>query len=352
MVADVTAGDKDLETTERLLAAYRRALADRPRANGEASDVWTKIALAQGGLLGLLQRDDVPALAAYLCNMSRMDATIGTVQGDDEYAQILAHRRNRDFRITVTKDKLVSFAEAVGAARCETPEQGAWGEAMHVPADELIAALETRIGLPLAPPAIDGGLFKLVTEHGLFHERDLYAQFTAWSLRELVGVGGQVIEIGGGVGRCAYWARRMGLGAYAIIDLPHIGMLQGFYLIKALGPDSVELYGESGTGAPLRLHPDFAIEDMAPASCDVVLNQDSLPEINQDAALHYMDWIKRVSRAWFYSVNQEAKAPYSTRGRQLSVPDLAAASGGYRRVSRAPYWLRKGYVTELYDVRG
>ena len=352
VVADFVATDADMTITERLLRAYGRAMTDRPRANAEVADVWTKIAGVQGGLLGLLQSGDVKALANYLCNMSRMDATIGTVQGDDEYAQILAHKRNRDFRSALTKDKLVSFAEAVGVSRCETPEQGGWGDAIHASADELIAGLEARIGVSLTPPAIDGGLFKLVTAHGLFHERDLYAQFTAWSLRELIGAGGQVIEIGGGVGRSAYWGHRLGLGRYTIVDLPHIGVLQGFYLLKSLGPDQVRLHGESGDDAPLHLVPDFAIAGLAPASCDLVLNQDSLPEINLEAAQRYMDWIKQVSRAWFYSVNQEAKAPYSAQGRQLSVAELAAASGGYRRISRTPYWLRKGYVTEIYDIRG
>ncbi|HEY2662593.1 MAG TPA: putative sugar O-methyltransferase [Caulobacteraceae bacterium] len=352
VVADIVASDEDLAITERLLLAYGRAMADRPRVNAQVVDVWTKIAGVQGGFLGLLQRAEVKEVAAYLCNMSRMDATIGTVQGDDEHAQILAHKRNRDFRAALTKDKLVSFAEAVGVSRCETPEQGGWGDTIHVPADELIAALEARIGVSLTPPAIDGGLFKLVTRHGLFHERDLYAQFTAWSLRELIGPGGQVIEIGGGVGRCAYWGHRLGLGRYTVVDLPHIGVLQGFYLLKSLGAEQVGLHGEAGGDAPLQLVPDFAISSIGSSSCDVVLNQDSLPEINLEAAQRYMDWIKQVSRAWFYSVNQEAKAPYSEQGRQLSVAELTGASGGYRRISRTPYWLRRGYVTEIYDVRG
>jgi len=58
-------------------------------------------------------------LARYLCNMSRQDATIGTVQGDQEFKKISRDSNYRQFIALMTKDKLVSLAEAVGAIPCE-----------------------------------------------------------------------------------------------------------------------------------------------------------------------------------------------------------------------------------------
>jgi hypothetical protein len=37
---------------------------------------------------------------------------------------------------------------------------------------------------------------------------------------------------------------------------------------------------------------------------------------------------------------------------QLTVPELIREVSGYRRVSRVPYWLRRGYVAELYAIVG
>ncbi len=143
----------------------------------------------------------------------------------------------------------------------------------------------------------------------------------------------------------------MGVDRYTIVDLPRINVLQGFYLLKALGSGSVNLYAETNFDAPIHVIPDFSIGNLGRDACDLALNQDSLPEINPIAAERYINWIKEASRSWFYSVNQETKASYSDKARQLSVAELVKQSGGYRRVSRTPYWLRKGYVAEIYDVR-
>lgn len=38
--------------------------------------------------------------------------------------------------------------------------------------------------------------------------------------------------------------------------------------------------------------------------------------------------------------------------RQISVPNIAVEVGGLARRYRFPYWLRKGYVVELYAPTG
>jgi hypothetical protein len=91
---------------------------------------------------------------------------------------------------------------------------------------------------------------------------------------------------------------------------------------------------------------------------DMVFNQDSLPEIHRDAALDYIAWIRQISLRWFYSINQEANEAYTqdfwqpageSDPRQNIVHALVKAYG-FRRVMRAPYWLRKGYASELYQI--
>jgi hypothetical protein len=84
---------------------------------------------------------------------------------------------------------------------------------------------------------------------------------------------------------------------------------------------------------------------------DVVLNQDSIPEMSPAAGRAYIDRIKQIAPS-FYSVNQEASALNTQTGRQLRVPELIRDAGGYRRLSRNLFWLRDGYVEEFYRCEG
>lgn len=53
---------------------------------------------------------------------------------------------------------------------------------------------------------------------------------------------------------------------------------------------------------------------------------------------------------FFYSVNQEARAPNYTIGLQGSVPRLVETVGGFQRKLRTPFWCRSGYVQEVYSI--
>ena len=353
IVPDLAPTEQDVRIAARLLVAYRRAAAEEARRGcAPRGDCWAWIRTLQPDFLGTLDRNDPADLAAYLCNMSRRDATIGTDQGNLEYDRLRSDPAYRDRFALRYKDKLVSLAEAVGAVPCENPEQGAWGRALHADAGEVAAAIGRVLNIDITPPPIDGGLLKVVAGRGLFSERDCSALFTAWSLRQVFGslADAALCEIGAGSGRVAYWSRRFGCASYTVFDLPHINVIQGFYLLKALNEDGVSLYGEAAGGATTVL-PYFAKDGVPARSFDLVLNQDSFPEIEASVVRDYLAWIKTVSRRYFLSLNHESK-PLTIGGGepQVSVPELVAEAGGYRRVSRAPYWLRRGYVAELYRV--
>ena len=86
------------------------------------------------------------------------------------------------------------------------------------------------------------------------------------------------------------------------------------------------------------------------AQYDLVVNQDSFPEIGKETVLSYLEWIKEHTTN-FLSINHESKTPYSG-GQHISVSELVMETGGINLVQRYPYWLRKGYVTEWYQVSG
>jgi hypothetical protein len=359
LVPDIAPSEIDEAIAERLIAAYKACKKEEAAYPAIGADIWSAIRRLQEGFFSILESDDPKGLATYLCNMSRHDATIGITQGNGEYGWITTSPEYQHFRALLIKDKLVSFAEAVGAIRCECPEQGPWGEHLHADIDVLLRMVEKCVGIALVPPEIDGGLFKIPAGAGLLHDRDLHAQYAAWSMREIAGPNASICEIGGGVGRAAYWAQRFGLGQYTILDLPHVNVLQGYYLLKSLPMDQVRLFGEALGNPRVTVWPYFEKRRIACGAVDMVFNQDSLPEVHREAALDYIEWAWQISPRWFYSINQEAAATYNqsfwepateSDPKQNVVGLLVTEANGFRRVMRAPYWLRKGYAAELFQI--
>jgi hypothetical protein len=352
IVADKTPTPVDVEIANRLLAAYRAAAAAAGAQSARGNDLWTMIAGQQSRFASILENGDPAELAAYLCNVSRHDASIGITQGEGEYRRIARDPNYRDFLALMAKDKLVSLAEAVGASPVENPEQGPYGVSIYTDLDELVGRISDRVGLDIAPPDIDGGLFKLQTDHGLFGERDANAIFTAWSLRNILrgAPDARICEIGGGSGRVAYWSRRLGRGPYTIVDLPHVNVVQGYYLLKSLPNDAVVLYGEQqpGNDAAFTVWPNHALSELPRTEFDLVLNQDSMPEMSQETVQSYLRWISDVCRGTFVSINHESKPEYGAGLAHVSVPETIHEIGGFDLRDRYPYWLRKGYVVEVY----
>ena len=346
-VPDLVPTEADVSHAERILAAYDLALTKSPASRPD--DIWTEIATQQRSFFDVLQSGDNRRLAAYLCNMSRHDATQGTVQGAAEYQRLRRSGQYRQFVARMIRDKLLSLAEAVGVVACENPEQGPWGRSVLLEPAELVPRVSSVVGTDITPPMIDGGLFKIRAGSACFHERDCNAIYTAWVTTQwLRDDGSALCEIGGGSGRVAYWAVRFGVEDYTIYDLPHVNVVQGFYLMKALGGEAVSLYGETARPGDITILPDFACSEDG-RRYDLVLNQDSFPEVNADIVRGYLGWTRKVAR-FFLSINHESKPDAGSGAVQNNVNDLISQSGGFRLQCRQLYWLRKGYVMELYEV--
>jgi hypothetical protein len=244
----------------------------------------------------------------------------------------------------------------VGAAPAENPEQGAYGRRLRRDDGELVGRISARIGIDITPPDVDGGLLKIDTGSGLFGERDCNAIYTASLLRQTVGdiEVPRICEIGGGTGRVAYWSHRLGLRSYTIIDLPHVNVVQGYYALKSLPAGDVVLFGEQPAGASvadrLRILPAHAIAALEDPSFDLVLNQDSFPEMSAETVIDYLTWIRGCCAGSMMSINQEGKPPYGKGLTHVSVAELTGTVGGFELTYRFPYWLRPGYVVEMYRI--
>ena len=212
--------------------------------------------------------------------------------------------------------------------------------------DELLGKLDRLFGFSIEFPNPFPNEPGLATARGILSYRGPPALYQAWRIRQLAGSRSnpRVVEIGGGLGRTAYYARRFGITDYTIVDIPMTLVAQANFLGRTLGEDSVALYGEaSRDAARVKLLPPAAFF-ASRRQYDVALNVDSMTEMARDTAQAYCDAIDARATT-FLSINHE--------GLGFTVADLMP--GGM--FQRSPYWMRPGYVEELAgrypnDLRG
>jgi hypothetical protein len=208
----------------------------------------------------------------------------------------------------------------------------------------LLDRVEAALGFSIRPPEPYPHYCGLETDRGVLGTRVLNALYCAWRIRQLTaGVSSpRILEVGAGIGRLAEYTHRMGLTDYWIVDVPMTSLVQGHFLACALGEDRVVLDGEPDgnvrSDAVKILNPErfFANENLR---FDLVINTDSLTELGRDVATRYFRRAADRSPVLF-SVNHEVN-PYR-------VIDLHQELCVFGAVDRRPYWMRNGYVEEVF----
>jgi hypothetical protein len=236
------------------------------------------------------------------------------------------------------KMKLVTLGDALGVTEIDNPE--AYCAVPQPPpapqTDELLERIEQALGFKIDFPNPFPNEFGLATKRGIVGYRAINALYQAHRIKTLVGRirNPRILEIGGGTGRTAYYAHKLQLKNYSIVDLPFTAISQGYFLGRTLGPESIAVDGESDTPDSIKLYaPEtfFARRE----GYDLVVNVDSLTEMGRETASAYLKAIRsRADR--FLSINHESN--------EFTVRQVA----GLPPQSRYPHWMRRGYVEELY----
>ncbi len=334
----------DIGICRRLLKVYK--LSTHSKNSKREKDIWTDLAATHHGkFIEILQSDDPKLLAEYLLSVHARGISQGLVQGEIEYEKIRASQIFRRFLGVNTKDKLVSLAEYLGILPYENPEQGTYGENIYKDEDKLASKINDKLGFEIETPDFENALLKLKLRDGSIHVRDIYALYAALRIKKIVGKKAKVAEIGGGVGKAGYYAYKLGIRNYSIFDLPHINVLQGYFLLKSL-PNSVSLFGEKEKA--IKVLPDFAFSKPR-NKFDLTLNADSFPEISKVIVRNYLADIKNNTRKYFLSINQEGESSFQSI-KQTIVGRVIKEVGGFKKEYRFPFWVRKGYVEELYSI--
>jgi hypothetical protein len=248
------------------------------------------------------------------------------------------------FESSWTYDNLLMLLEAIGQARHTHPESYDDVSVIDLGSvDDLLSRLDLALGVHVPFPNPYPHEIGLKSSRGLISYRAIQSIYQAWRIKELLhnSPTKKVIEIGGGLGRTAFYSSILGIKDYSIIDIPITSAAQAYFLGRTLGEDHISLYKEPDQTQKIKLLPPesfFSESD----EVDLIVNIDSFPEIEEAVVKKYFKWSSRRAR-WLLSINHETLSPFIVR-------KIALESGAKTKL-RYPYWMRRGYVEELFQLK-
>ena len=346
-----TLQENSLQVAERLIVSYHLSIESNNSENytRKENDLWTDIVEKElAELVVILDNKDAKKLVEYLMHFGESYTWFGGLCFSRDGYNYLSKSEE-----SVAKsyfDKLICLGEAVGAISHENPEQGAWGEHVNLDANTLTVLIEKETGISLLVPKGIVPVTGIDTAIGPIHYRHLNAYYAAWRVKNLTDKNhSSACEYGAGNGIAAYYASKMGVLSYTTLDLPITNVFSGWFLINALGGDIIHLHGEPVVKRGVSILPSWKCADIEKNAFDIVLNQDSFPEIDKTLLLSYFDIIQKTSKKYFLSINHETESPMADV-KHSNVSKILKHNPHFALMSRSKYWIREGYVEELYQI--
>jgi hypothetical protein len=328
------------ELIERIIAAYRYQQQTHAQ---EASGVWSTISGHKSNVHEALMAGDTALVTGFLSDPAKSMIMHGFDTPTSVSFERLMARPALIHYLALTVGSLRRLCEALGALRMAYPE--GYGVAADVISNEtrdiedLAALAQETLDFDLRFPNCFRNEIVVETSRGGASYRAVQSLYQAWKAKETIAEfadgRNSAVEVGGGTGRTAYYANRLGISDYTIVDLPLTGVVQAYFLGTALGPDKLTLEGEK-TDNPIKLVSPPALPDR---EIGLMSSFDALVEFSAEAARGYIDFACRNARA-ILSVNRESKS--------YSVHELLQEKGYFPR--RTPSWMRNGYVEEVVRV--
>jgi hypothetical protein len=317
---------------------------------------WNAIQSRQTQLHKLMAAGDSEKIYSYLISSPTQSICNGVLQGDSETKMLRINRSYRNLQSRITVNRFVSLLEGIGRGfLVQNPEQGGWGVKKGFPFNEALERLDQEFGFIVRAPIIYDGLLQTTIGDRNFNQVDIMALNASLQIKNVLknSANESILEIGAGSGTTAYWCNRLGLGPIQIIDLPHVALLQAFYLLKVLPNVNILLYGEEqGASEPdITIYPHWAFLELPKNKVELVFNQDSFAEMSNETVLDYLTWISDVGAQFLLSINHESGATYdSALASQANISKLIQENSTYLRLSRHPNWIRQGYIDQVWKI--
>lgn len=314
----------DSQFLEELCDYFDRRVKEETLEAG--SEEWNAIVPTHGEFVELLKKRDLKNLDQYLQVMFSKSLCHGTAQGDYFYNKLIEDQselqKNTGFAVY---DKFITLMEANAIVPAFSPEdyqrKNDFLKFYTIDPDDYIDMLERAFECDLKAPEFQGNHFGIQTaRHGLYSDRDLMALGIAIHIRETYWnkLDINICDIGGGVGYLCYWLKKLGFTNITYIDLPTVAV-SAMYFLHTNGVDDIK----------------FISPKQFDGKYDLVVNFDGITTYGKSAAEDYINKITDNAKH-FLSVNREID--------EFRVSDICTM----RRVSRHPFWLRRGYIHEDY----
>jgi len=324
----------DKEFAERLCRSYRHQIES---FGGFGGSGWKNIAGKNQHVHDALLASDIEMVAQVIADPTTTELFYGlesnlpgTLEG------YLVNPTGVMIEVVSIGDRLIRLAEALGVSPLWYPES--FGHRKEpVDFEALLAVIDSALGISVQFPNPYPREFGIQTSRGIMGFRAVQALYQAWRLKSLsVEYGEQIVEIGAGAGRTAFYAQQLGLSNYTTVDLPLGTMAQAAFLIGAVGPDHIVLPGEARKEKAIRIAtPADLLEGQL--KFDIAINVDSMTEMDRDHAVAYASVIANKAKA-FISINHDVNG--------FRVGELEPLASAHRL--RYPYWMRNGYAEEIY----
>lgn len=333
---------KPLQTDDKLLIERLKKFYTICDANfeGNKDSVWSGIFMRLHGEIhsAFINADD-KKIADILRNPGGYNLFYGF---ENLCRDLLKSKRLEDIlEPELTMDSLISLCEAVGVVPVANPESLKIRKA--ITPEIAIQFLEKEFGFELSFPNPFEGECGLKTKKGIISYRAIQAIYQAWKISQIVKdiPSPKVLEIGGGLGRTAYYSRQFGIRDYTIVDIPMSSLSQANFLGRVLPQNDLFLLGESMQDGDTKLKLIHTNEFFSSGKkYDLIVNVDSLTELNIEIARQYIRKIGEVGDI-FLSINHENNS--------FTVNSICKENSRLLKLYRQPYWLRRGYVEELFQ---
>jgi hypothetical protein len=325
---------------ERLKKSY---LISDANFDGNKVSVWSDIfQQLHGDIHSAFINGDQDKMADILRNPGKYNLFYGF----ENLSRDLLNRKWLDYTMEpkLAMDALVTLCEAVGVLKISNPET--LKIVRTIDPERAIQLLDGAFGFNLSFPNPFEGESGIQTKLGIINYRAVQAIYQAWRISEIVKdiPGASVLEIGGGLGRTAYYCWCFGIHDYTIVDIPISSLAQGDFLGRALSEKDLLLIGESTDQENYKskiklIHPKAFAESTR--KYDLIVNVDSLTELDVSIAKDYLHKISQKSKL-FLSINHE--------NNRFTVNAICKETGVLKPLYRVPYWVRKGYAEELFEA--
>lgn len=320
----------------RIRNSYRLALRRSPTP--EDSELWSMIGAKQAAIHDALMSDDDRSLLDLLSDPQSTNLYYGVDNLAKDVMEAAGDRWKGAY--DSTKAEIDNLLVALGEVDLFNPHGGALYPHKNKPetrsVEDAIRIIDEIFGGKVSFPNPFAGEFGIATSKGLVSYRAIQAVYQSVLVRRYAAE--SCLEIGGGMGRTAYFGHLLGL-KYTIIDLPMTIVGQALFLGSVLGDDAIWLLGDPAPkNGRIALLPPSELHSVG--QVDVVLNVDSLTEMGEKTATDYLAWISANGET-FVSINHEANRFKTMKLCQSLYPSSLR--------SRCPYWLRAGYVEEVFS---